>query len=153
MSCYCTFATVKAGWFTGFTGISHTYNLDLVFRKHVSGVWLKLRKGTITASEYGECCQDWQSHLCQISVWPPLKMINKLWSRFLFLIQSHHLVQRYSWTRYNWIEKGRSSHSQSHYREVPRWEIFMEQEFRFRLYFWLFGNTKKKDLGQLWATF
>ena len=29
---------------------------------------------------------------------------------------------------------------QSHYREVPRWEIFMEQELRFGLDFGRFGN-------------
>ena len=29
---------------------------------------------------------------------------------------------------------------QSHYREVPRWEIFMEQELRFRLDLGRFGN-------------
>ena len=26
--------------------------------------------------------------------------------------------------------------TQSHYREVPRWEIFMEQELRFGQLFW-----------------
>ena len=34
---------------------------------------------------------------------------------------------------------------QSHYREVPRWEIFMEQELRFGLD----GITEKKHLGRL----
>ena len=29
---------------------------------------------------------------------------------------------------------------QSHYREVARWEIFMEQELRFGLYLGWFGN-------------
>ena len=31
-------------------------------------------------------------------------------------------------------------HIQSHYREVPRWEIFMEQELRFGLDLGRFGN-------------
>ena len=36
---------------------------------------------------------------------------------------------------FNWSH---AAHGQSHYREVPRWEIFMEQELRF-------GS----DLGQM----
>ena len=34
---------------------------------------------------------------------------------------------------------------QSYYREVPRWEIFMEQELRFGP----IGSTEKKGLGRL----
>ena len=32
------------------------------------------------------------------------------------------------------------SSNQSHYREVPRWELFMEQELRFGLDLGRFGN-------------
>ena len=35
--------------------------------------------------------------------------------------------------------------TQSHYREVPRWEIFMEQELRLEP----IGGTEKMGLGQL----
>ena len=38
---------------------------------------------------------------------------------------------------------------QSHYREVPRWEIFMEQELRFGLDFGQLALLKKRDLGRL----
>ena len=38
---------------------------------------------------------------------------------------------------------------QSHYREVPRWEIFMEQELRFGLDLGQLAVLKKKGLGQL----
>ena len=46
------------------------------------------------------------------------------------------------------LYKSYSGH-QSHYREVPRWEIFMEQELRVGLV----SSTEKKGPGQLWATF
>ena len=45
------------------------------------------------------------------------------------------------------------SSKQSHYREVPRWEIFMEQELRFGLDLDRLAALKKKGLGWLWATF
>ena len=38
---------------------------------------------------------------------------------------------------------------QSHYREVPRWEIFMEQELRFGPV----GITEEKNLGQHFHVF
>ena len=38
---------------------------------------------------------------------------------------------------------------QSHYREVPRWEIFMEQELRFGL----IGSTEKKGSGPIMSNF
>ena len=41
---------------------------------------------------------------------------------------------------------------QSHYREVPRWEIFMEQELRFGM-IWAGLHYWKKSLGWIWATF
>ena len=42
---------------------------------------------------------------------------------------------------------------QSHYREVPQWEIFMEQELRFGLDLGRLALLKKNHLGRLWATF
>ena len=42
-----------------------------------------------------------------------------------------------------------TSWMQSHYREVPRWEIFLEQELRFGLDLSRLGVLKKKDLGRL----
>ena len=39
---------------------------------------------------------------------------------------------------------------QSHYREVPRWEIFMEQELRFWLDLGRLGLVKKK---RIWANY
>jgi hypothetical protein len=42
---------------------------------------------------------------------------------------------------------------QSHYREVLRWEIFMEQELSFCLDLEKLAVLRKKGLGQLWATF
>ena len=42
---------------------------------------------------------------------------------------------------------------QSHYREVPQWEILMEQELRFGLDLGQLAIcTEKKGLGRLWAT-
>ena len=38
-------------------------------------------------------------------------------------------------------------HNQSHYREVPWWEIFMEQELRFGLDLDQLALLKKKHLG------
>ena len=49
----------------------------------------------------------------------------------------------------NWWDR----ENQSHYREVLRWEIFMEQELRFGLDLGQLALLKKIDLGQLWATF
>ena len=45
------------------------------------------------------------------------------------------------------------SYRQSHYREVLRWEIFMEQELRFGLDLGRLAVLKEKGLGPLWATF
>ena len=42
-----------------------------------------------------------------------------------------------------------SHNNQSHYREFPRWVIFIEQELRFGLDLCLLALLKKKDLGQL----
>ena len=42
--------------------------------------------------------------------------------------------------------------NQSHHREVPQWEIFMEQELRFRLDLGRLAILKKR-LGRLRATF
>ena len=39
--------------------------------------------------------------------------------------------------------------NQSHYREVPRWEIFMEQESTFGLDLGQLAVLKKKGLGRL----
>ena len=39
--------------------------------------------------------------------------------------------------------------TQSHYREVQRWEIFMEQELRFGPV----GNTEKKGSGPIMNNF
>ena len=50
-------------------------------------------------------------------------------------------------------QKLSNSVNQSHYREVARWEIFMEQELRFGLDLGRLALLKKKDLGWLWATF
>jgi hypothetical protein len=41
-------------------------------------------------------------------------------------------------------------YSQSHYREVPRWEIFMEQELRFGLELGRLSVLKKK---RVWADY
>ena len=46
----------------------------------------------------------------------------------------------------------KSGSSQSHYREVPRWNIPMEQKFRFGLDFGRLALLKKK-MGRLWPTF
>ena len=42
-----------------------------------------------------------------------------------------------------------STFIQSHYREVPRWEIFMEQELKFELDLSRLAVLKKKGLGRL----
>ena len=42
-----------------------------------------------------------------------------------------------------------ASPNQSHYREVPRWEIFMEQKLRFGLDLGRLAVLKKKGLGRL----
>ena len=40
----------------------------------------------------------------------------------------------------SFVRKTQLSSKQSHYREVPGWEIFMEQELRFGLDMGRFGN-------------
>jgi hypothetical protein len=58
------------------------------------------------------------------------KFLNQLNARqmYISMVILHNLF----------LEQGLTSNIQSHYREVPRWEIFMEQELRFGL-----------DLGQM----
>ena len=46
------------------------------------------------------------------------------------------------------IKKHVTTH-QSHYREVPRWEIFMEQEMRLGLDLGRLAVLKKKGQGRL----
>ena len=46
-----------------------------------------------------------------------------------------------------------SQQHKSHYREVPRWEIFMEQELRFELDLGQLALLKKKPLVRFWAAF
>ena len=44
-------------------------------------------------------------------------------------------------------------HNQSHYREVPWWEIFMEQELRFGLDLDQLALLKKKTFGLIMSNF
>ena len=59
-----------------------------------------------------------------------------LFSGLLVQVRVCHLV--------GWITGRRPGHRQSHYREVPRWEIFMGQELRFGLSLGLLAVLKKK---------
>ena len=43
--------------------------------------------------------------------------------------------------------------TQSHYREVPRWDIFMEQELRFGLDLGRLALLKKKTFGPIMSNF
>ena len=45
------------------------------------------------------------------------------------------------------------NHDQSHYREVPGWEIFMEQDVRFGLEIRPVDITEKKTFGKTFSSF
>ena len=68
------------------------------------------------------------------------------------LPSGHTTVNNFSFTAYLGLisrNEFAMGSEQSHYREVPRWEIFMEQELRFGLDLGRLAVLKKKGLGRL----
>ena len=51
------------------------------------------------------------------------------------------------------VRKSRGWGKQSHYKEVPRWEIVMEQELRLGLNFGPVGIAEKKIFGPVFFKF
>ena len=78
------------------------------------------------------------------------KTCQNYWGEFIYTIFYYHVLTSYCHKIHKCIDKTFvCTLYQSHYREVTRWEIFMEQELRFGLNLGRLALLKKRRFGPI----